>query len=67
MQRPGIYKVIWHNSYSYLKSKVLKYRLRILEKKEHQADPPSVDLHLEDLFMVNDLNDKEDLVYRAFK
>jgi len=27
---PGVYKIIWHNSYSYLKAKTLKYRLRVL-------------------------------------
>ena len=32
--KPGVYKVIWHNSYSYMKAKVLRYRLRVLEKKE---------------------------------
>ena len=30
VSEPGIYKVVWHNSYSYIKPKVVKYRLRVL-------------------------------------
>lgn len=38
LQKAGVYKVIWHNSYSYLKAKTLKYRLRILERKDMSDD-----------------------------
>ncbi len=61
--KPGVYKAIWHNSFSYLKAKTLKYRLRVLEKKEDplQATP------LEDMFVVNDLSDREDQTFKALR
>ena len=32
LQKAGLYKIIWHNSFSYMKPKTLRYRLRVLEK-----------------------------------
>ena len=58
LTKPGVYKAIWHNSYSYLKAKTLKYRLRLLERKD-QAEAATSD-HLEDLFLINELNERED-------
>ena len=63
LPKPGVYKVIWHNTYSYLKAKTLKYRLRILEKKEESKEVS----HVEDLFTINELNEKEDRAYRSLK
>jgi hypothetical protein len=55
LQKAGLYKVIWHNSFSYMKPKTLRYRLRIIEKLDHSS------MSLDDLFTVNDLNEKEEL------
>lgn len=62
MTKPGVYKAVWHNAYSYLKAKVLKYRLRVLEKKEpgekeHQAIENS-HYTLEDVFSIDELTEK---------
>jgi hypothetical protein len=38
LSRPGVYKAVWHNAYSYMKAKILKYRLRVLERKEAVDD-----------------------------
>jgi len=62
--KPGVYKVIWHNSFSYLKAKTLKYRLRVLERKG-EASPPTTPL--EEMFTVNDLSEREDQAYRALR
>ena len=34
VREPGIYKLIWHNKHSYIKSKKIKYRVRVLRMKE---------------------------------
>ena len=64
LQRPGVYKIIWHNSFSYMKPKTLKYRLRLLEKQAPASDPH---YSVEDLFTVNDLNEKEEQAYKALR
>ncbi|CDW75143.1 sec14-like protein 2-like [Stylonychia lemnae] len=68
--KPGVYKAVWHNSYSYLKAKTLKYRIRVLERKdmiEEQSNIEHNQNHLEDLFTVDDLNEKEDNILRGLK
>ena len=55
LQKAGLYKIIWHNSFSYMKPKTLRYRLRIIEKLDQSS------VSLDDLFTVNDLNEKEEL------
>jgi hypothetical protein len=39
---PGVFKIVWHNSYSYLKAKTVKYRIRVLsipvESKSSQLE-----------------------------
>lgn len=39
VKEPGVYKIIWHNSYSYIKSKTIKYRLRVLSPMAEQTAP----------------------------
>ena len=59
--KPGEYAVIWHNTYSYIKAKTLKYRLRVLERKDTvEENIQAHSLQIEDLFTVNDLSEKED-------
>jgi hypothetical protein len=71
LAKPGVYKAVWHNAYSYLKSKVLKYRLRILERKEAgQEEKLAMEnshLSLEDLFAINELTEREDSILKALK
>ena len=55
--KPGVYKAIFHNSYSYLKAKQLKYRLRLLDRKDTDS---AEEASMEDLFTVNELNEKEE-------
>jgi hypothetical protein len=31
IEKPALYKIIWHNSYSHTKSKQLEYKLRVLK------------------------------------
>jgi hypothetical protein len=38
LQKPGVYKVIWHNSFSYMKPKTLRYRLKVLEKQASSTE-----------------------------
>ncbi len=60
MTKPGIYKVIWHNQYSYLKSKVIKYRLRVLERVDlNQAAAKIPTESVEDVFTINELSERE--------
>ena len=66
MAKAGVYKAIWHNSFSYLKAKTLKYRLRVLEKTESESSESSIS-QLEELFSVNDLSDREDQTYKALR
>jgi len=60
-----MYKVIWHNQYSYMKAKVLRYRLRVLERKS-QKEITSLE-SVDELFTINELNQKEELTYNALK
>jgi hypothetical protein len=65
LQKPGVYKVIWHNSFSYMKPKTLRYRLRVLEKQP--ASTEYSQHSLDDLFTVNDLNEREEQTYKALR
>jgi len=33
VSEPGVYKLVWHNHYSYLNSKVVKYKFRVFSRK----------------------------------
>ena len=69
LSKPGVYKVVWHNSFSYLKAKQLKYRLRVLTKKDGSEDSSHAfdGLQISDLFTINELSEKEDSAYRSLK
>lgn len=58
--------MIWHNTYSYLKAKTLKYRLRVLEKKD-ETEIQKSSIMIEDLFTVNELSESEDRAYKALR
>jgi predicted transcriptional regulator len=70
LSKPGVYKVIWHNSYSYMKAKTLKYRLRILKKKdaiEERMHHDKENMKLDDLFIVSDISQLEESTYKCLK
>jgi hypothetical protein len=75
VNKPGLYKVIFHNQYSYMKAKVIRYRLRVLEKKENVPAHSNESYPLEekevetveDLFIINELSEGEEKVYRSIK
>lgn len=67
LAKAGVYKAIWHNSYSYLKAKSLKYRLRILDRKEINASAVDEASQIEDLFTINDLTETESKTFRALR
>lgn len=60
--QPGIYKVVWHNSYSYLKAKTVKYRIRVLT--EPVARKPS---KLDDLLTQGSLSETELELFRKMR
>lgn len=66
VSRSGVYKAIWHNSQSYMKTKTLKYRLRVLEKVVTPAESGEK-VAIEDLFTVNDLNEREEQTYKMMR
>lgn len=60
---PGLYKVVWHNSYSYLKAKTIKYRIRVLTKHSGKETISS----LEDLLTQGSLSDIELLSFHRMR
>mmetsp|Transcript_12043 Transcript_12043/g.11915 ORF Transcript_12043/g.11915 Transcript_12043/m.11915 type:complete len:88 (-) Transcript_12043:918-1181(-) len=70
LTKPGVYKVIWHNTYSYMKAKTLKYRLRVLYKKDQIEEKQLREknsMSLDELFTINELSEIEDSTYKALK
>jgi hypothetical protein len=65
--KPGLYKVIWHNQYSYMKGKVVRYRLRVLEKKEDDQNDATQPEEIEELFAINELSEREEMAFKAIR
>ena len=62
INKPGLFKIIWHNSYSYLKAKTVKYRIRVLTQA---SDEKSV--KLKDILSVGDLNQEEMVMFQKLR
>lgn len=59
---PGVYKIVWHNSYSYLKAKTVKYRIRVL------SEPSASKLiGLEDLLTQGELTPDEVAIFKRMR
>jgi hypothetical protein len=59
---PGVYKIIWHNSYSFLKAKTVKYRIRLLTTPtKTQA------ISLEDLLSIGSLNQEDLVIFKRMR